>query len=187
MQSGYRSSEPLKATSIEEVRNHVQSDFGLVRGHHVTGIVYLQKGQSLSGSRQALALPLMLFGRHEFLRPLPRQGQRPRAIANVVADKVDISSVNQGRDAIIEQIGHVSTKVFHPVGMEFHVDSEVASRPRMRMLLVHIQFLHSGFEIQPRLDMREVITQRTVLALNANIIGVQTGHLIGTRQARIAQ
>lgn len=141
----YVSSEPpavvfpvpcSKALAVQKVRDHVQRNFGLVTWNHVTGVVDLEKGQTIRRASQAFALPIMLLGRLEGIGTRPIQLEGPCSVSKVVADEVNVAGVNQGRDTSIEQVGHVSAKVLHPVRVELHVDSKVARLPRVRMFLV---------------------------------------------------
>ena len=55
----------------------------------------------------------------------------------------------------------------------------------MRMLLVDVQCLLGSIAVQEVRDMREVVTEGTHVAFLANIVRIETCHLIRTRQGRV--
>jgi hypothetical protein len=176
----------LESSAIHEIANHIQGNLGLVSGNHMSSVVHLQKGQSLGRTGKSLILPAVFFGTIKGFLTVPLQLERPRLVTEVVADEINITSVHQGRNTRVQEIRNIRRKILHPVGAERSVNSEVALGPRMRMLFVHTQGLFGRLEVEKLLNVAKVVAQRRVLALFANIVRVQTRHLVWTGEAHVA-
>lgn len=150
-------------------------------------VIDLQEGELACGLGQTNPVPIMIFGSREFIGPLPLQCFGPSLVTQIVADKINVSSINQRRNVIVEQISHVTTKVFHPINVEFHIDTKVARSPRMRVLLVHMKGLFGLFVVEKGLNVRKVVTEGWDLAFFANVVRIQPGHLVRRRKARVAE
>lgn len=176
----------LESSAIHEIANHIQGNLGLVSGNHVSSVVNLQKGQSLGRTGQSLILPAVFFGNIKGFFAVPLQTERPCAVAEVVADEINITSVNQGRNARVQEIRNVRRKRLHPVGTERTVDSKIALSPRVRMLFIHSQGFFGRLEVEKLLNVAKVVAERWVFTLFANIVRVQTRHLVRTGEAHVA-
>mmetsp|Transcript_40278 Transcript_40278/g.74517 ORF Transcript_40278/g.74517 Transcript_40278/m.74517 type:complete len:238 (+) Transcript_40278:546-1259(+) len=118
---------------------------------------------------------------------VPPQLQRPRTIPKVVAYEVDIPSIDEDREASIEHISNVWAEVLHPVHMELQVDSHVARLPLGRGVVGHVQGLPGGIEVEPLLDVGEIVAQGVEAALLPDVVGVESRHAVGGSEAHVAE
>mmetsp|Transcript_11695 Transcript_11695/g.17531 ORF Transcript_11695/g.17531 Transcript_11695/m.17531 type:complete len:207 (-) Transcript_11695:800-1420(-) len=128
----------------------------------------------------------MILGSIEFIRVNPIQVQSPCPISKVVANVVNITSVNEGMDSTIQQISNIGTEILHPVSVEFHVDSHVTGSPVVRFFRNVKSFFCLGV-IEPGFNIGEVIAHRNLLTLFAHIVWVHSSHLIGSCLSSVAQ
>ena len=71
--------------------------------------------------------------------------------------------------------------------MEFHVNAVVATVPSVGVLHVHAQGLFGRGQVEEFLNIRKVIAQGRFGTLDTNIIGIQTGSLVGRGERRVAR
>jgi hypothetical protein len=109
----------------------------------------------------------------------------PSSVTHIIADKVQVAGIHERRNARIQKIRDKRRKVLHPIGMKLEVDAHVAGLPARR-LLTNVQRLLGALEIEEFVDMRKVITERGVSTFLGNVVRVQAGHLVGARQAHVA-
>mmetsp|Transcript_21668 Transcript_21668/g.53756 ORF Transcript_21668/g.53756 Transcript_21668/m.53756 type:complete len:486 (+) Transcript_21668:830-2287(+) len=177
----------LKFLSCQEGLEHIQGNLRLIGRNHVASIDDLQKGQTVACTGHARSrTPVMTLSLVEFVRVIPDQFLGPSLVAKIVANEIHVARINQCRESCIQQIRHKMSKVLHPIDVKFHVDSKVAGLPRMRVVFVDAQGLLRRFHVEPFLDIAKIITQRSNLALLANIIGIQARGLVGRGQGHVA-
>jgi hypothetical protein len=157
----------LENSAIHEIANHIQGNLGLVSGNHMSSVVNLQKGQSLGRTGQSLILPAVFFRNIKGFLTVPLQPERPCAVTEVVADEINVTSVNQGRNARVQEIRNVRRKRLHPVGAERTVDSKIALRPRVRMLFIDTQRFLGRLGVEKLFNVAKVVAERRVFTLFA--------------------
>jgi len=108
----------LKLTTCHKVRNHIERNFRLIPGNHMTSVVDLQEGQAVCRARQPRTLPLVFLGGVEVLLAVPFQSQRPRCVPFIITDEIDISRIDQSWNPVVQQISNIPTEIFHPIRME---------------------------------------------------------------------
>jgi hypothetical protein len=64
-----------------------------------------QKGQSLGRTGQSQILPAVFVGSIKGFLTVPLQLERPCLVTEVVADEINATSVHQGRNTRIQEIG----------------------------------------------------------------------------------
>mmetsp|Transcript_10743 Transcript_10743/g.25353 ORF Transcript_10743/g.25353 Transcript_10743/m.25353 type:complete len:397 (-) Transcript_10743:428-1618(-) len=127
----------------------------------------------------------MIFHLVEFLCVVPVQLQCPGPISKVVADEINISGVNEGRDTTVEHVCDVRAKVVHPIAVELHVDAHVARFPPAG-LVADVKGLARRVEVHERVDVAKVVAEGRSFALLANVVRVEAGHLVRGRFGGVA-
>mmetsp|Transcript_45615 Transcript_45615/g.110513 ORF Transcript_45615/g.110513 Transcript_45615/m.110513 type:complete len:281 (-) Transcript_45615:603-1445(-) len=128
----------------------------------------------------------MDFGLGEVILVLPVQAQGPGLVSEVVADKIEVTSINQSGVSSVQKVTDVATEIGHPVMVELHVDAIVARIPVMRVLFIDVQSLLGRFQVQELADHGEIVAKWRVLTFLADIVGVQSCGLVGTSQSKVA-
>mmetsp|Transcript_24233 Transcript_24233/g.40143 ORF Transcript_24233/g.40143 Transcript_24233/m.40143 type:complete len:263 (-) Transcript_24233:820-1608(-) len=136
-------------------------------------------------ARQSDPLPIMRPGRSKVLPALPFQLIRPGLVAQIIANKVHVTGINEIGNATIGKVGNVMGKILHPIGMKLHVNAHVARFPLVRFL-GDAQSCAGIFGIHKVSNARKVVTEGWDFALFANIVGVETRGLVGRGEAHVA-
>lgn len=176
----------LERFSRQKGLEHLQGHLRLVRRDHVSPVDHLQKGQSVAGARHSgSGLPVVGTGGIEVGLVTPLEVLRPGFVAEVVTNEIDVSGVHESGKASLQELGHVVRKVLHPVDAELGVDPKIAGLPAVTLGFVDIESLFRGFAVQPLLDMAEIVTQGSDLALFANVVGIEARRLVGDVNAML--
>jgi len=115
----------------------------------------------------------------------PLDVKRAGLVSQAVADEVDISSVDQYLNASLEHISNVSIVIDHPVASEVSVDVVVAGHPG-GSVRSNVKGLPCRVGGEPLLDVGEVVAERVVPTLLADVVGVQPSAVIRSGQLSVA-
>jgi len=152
----------------------------------VPSIINLQECQSISSPCQPSSIvPVMFLRRIELGVVIPVEVERPRAVAHVVADEIEIPRVNEGGDTSVQQVGNIGRKVLHPIHVEAHVNQHVARLPG-RVVLTHMQGRLGGVSVHKSLNVGEIIAKRIEATVFRDVIGVLPTNAVGRRECRVA-
>lgn len=152
--------------------------------------LHLQKGKLLIvriDTGQSLPLPVSRSRSIESILARPGQFLGPGLISQIIANKIDISGIDQNRNArLVQQVQNKGRKVLHPIGMEFTINTKVTRFPTMDVVGIDAEGRHGIGFVEPRLHRRKVVTEGWLFTLFANIVRVQSRHLVGRSQSHIA-